>query len=67
MNKVCDHFCHSLILFAILYMGMKFLLKQNSDKACIRSALIASLAFIYMIMFNHSFPPRGLNPYLKFF
>ena len=65
MNKVCDHFCHSLILFAFLYMGMK-LLKQNPEKACTRSALIASLSFIYMIMFGHNFPPRGLNSHLKF-
>jgi len=66
MDKgICEHFCHSIILFVFLCMGMKFLLKQSTDVASTRSSVIAAVAFVYMVMFGHNFPPKGINPYLK--
>jgi len=66
-KEVCEHFCHAIVLAVFLCLGMKYLLNQSDEVACTRSAFIAGVAFIYMIMFGHNLPPKSLNPKLKFF
>ena len=50
-KEVCEHFCHAIVLAVFLCLGMKYLLNQSDEVACTRSAFIAGVAFIYMIMF----------------
>jgi len=64
MDKNCEHVFHALILGVVLYFGMVYLLKQSKEMACSRSVLLAGIALVYMIMFGHNFPPKGLNPSL---
>ena len=49
-------FIHSAIISVILYVIMKFLLKQSEMVAQDRSILIGALTLVYMIMFGHSLP-----------
>ena len=49
-------FIHSAIITAILYVIMKFVLKQSEMVAQDRSFLIGALVLIYMILFGHSLP-----------
>ena len=49
-------FIHSAIITVILYVIMKFLLKQSDMVAEDRSILIGALTLVYMIMFGHSLP-----------
>jgi hypothetical protein len=47
---------HSAIITTILYVIMKFILKQPEMISQNRSLLIGSLALIYMILFGHGLP-----------
>ena len=49
-------FIHSANITVILYVIMKFLLKQSDMVAEDRSILIGALTLVYMIMFGHSLP-----------
>jgi hypothetical protein len=49
-------FIHSAIITVILYVIMKFLLKQSDMVAQDRSILIGALTLVYMILFGHSLP-----------
>ncbi len=49
-------FIHSAIITGILYVIMKFLLKQSDMVAQDRSILIGALTLVYMILFGHSLP-----------
>ena len=65
MNNCLEHVLHAGILGFVLYFIMKQM-GQSEDKACNRSGLIAGVAFVYMILFGHSFPPNNLNSALGF-
>ena len=47
---------HSLIIGIVLYLLMKYILKQNQAVAENRSVLIAAVILIYMILFGHGLP-----------
>jgi len=47
---------HSAIITTILYIIMKFILKQSEMISQNRSLLIGSLVLIYMILFGHGLP-----------
>ena len=47
---------HSLIIGIVLYLLMKYILKQNQAVAENRSVLIAAVVLIYMILFGHGLP-----------
>ena len=49
-------FIHSAIITAVLYVIMKFVLKQSEMVAQDRSFLIGALVLVYMILFGHSLP-----------
>ena len=66
MSQSLEHVLHAVVLGVALYLGMVFLLKQDKEKACSRSVLLAGVALVYMIMFGHDFPPKNLNPSLGF-
>jgi putative effector of murein hydrolase len=55
-------FIHSAIISIIIYVIMKFLLKQPEIVSQNRSVLIGALILIYMVLFGHSFPPGKINP-----
>ena len=47
---------HSIIITVILYIIMKFFLKQSETMSLNRSILIGALSLIYMILFGHGLP-----------
>jgi hypothetical protein len=49
---------HALIIGVLLYVLMRYLLKQPMAVAADRSILIAALVLIYMILFGHKLPGR---------
>ena len=56
MDTVLSHLFHSIIIAVILYIIMKFFLKQSETMSLNRSILIGALALIYMILFGHGLP-----------
>lgn len=53
-------FIHSAIITIVLYVIMKYILKQSEMKAQDRSILIGAIVLIYMILFGHGLP-RNMN------
>jgi hypothetical protein len=49
-------FIHSAIISVIIYVIMKFLLKQPEIVSQNRSVLIGALILIYMVLFGHGMP-----------
>ena len=49
-------FIHSAIITAVLYVIMRFILKQSEMVAQDRSFLIGALVLVYMIVFGHGLP-----------
>ena len=49
-------FFHSAIIATILYVIMKFIMKQSEIMAQDRIILIGELALVYMILFGHGLP-----------
>jgi hypothetical protein len=49
-------FIHSTIIAIVLYIIMKFILKQSEMVAQDRSILIGALTLVYMILFGHKLP-----------
>jgi hypothetical protein len=47
---------HSVIITVILYIIMKYLLKQSEPKAMDRSILLGAVVLIYMVLFGHGMP-----------
>jgi putative effector of murein hydrolase len=62
MDDATSHVLHSILLTAILYALMVYVLKQSHEIALNRSILIGTIALIYMILYGHSFPPGRMNP-----
>lgn len=52
------HLSHAFVLSVILYVVMRYILRQSSSMALTRSLLIGALAFVYMILFGHGLPTR---------
>ena len=49
---------HGAIISVVLYLVMKFALKQSDIKALTRSVLSGLLVSIYMIVFGHGLPKQ---------
>jgi uncharacterized membrane-anchored protein len=47
---------HSLVIGIILYLIMKYLLKQENSMAEDRSILISAIVLVYMVLFGHGLP-----------
>jgi hypothetical protein len=58
------HIIHSSLFGFLAFLFMVKVLKQSTEKAWGRSIILSSIALIYMVMFGHSFPPQGIQPYL---
>jgi putative effector of murein hydrolase len=56
MEGALNHLFHALIITIILYVIMKFVLRQSQNMSLNRSILIGAIALIYMILFGHSWP-----------
>ena len=56
MDTALSHLFHSVIITVILYIIMKFFLKQSETMSLNRSILIGALVLIYMILFGHRLP-----------
>ena len=53
---------HCIVITAVLYVLMVYILKQSVPVATDRSVLIGAIVLIYMTLFGHSFPPSRINP-----
>ena len=61
MESPFIHVFHAFIITLVLYVIMKFALKQSQSMALNRSILVGSLALAYMILFGHGLPTRINN------
>lgn len=58
MESTTTHVLHSVIIVGILYVVMRFALKQSHTMSLTRSVLIGAIALVYMILFGHGLPTR---------
>ena len=65
MNKNLEHLFHAVIIGVVLCLVMTQVMGQSTKVACDRSMVIAALAFVYMVMYGHKFPPGNVNPSFK--
>jgi hypothetical protein len=56
MEGPLNHVFHAFLITLLLYVVMKFILKQSQTMALNRSILIGAVALIYMILFGHGMP-----------
>jgi hypothetical protein len=63
MERGLTMLCHSIIIAAVLYVIMVFVLKQRPHVAENRSLLIASFTLMYMLLFGHGMPTK-INKHL---
>ena len=49
---------HGALVALVLYLLMKYLLRQSNTKALTRSVLLGLLVAAYMIVFGHGLPNR---------
>lgn len=56
MESPLNHLFHAFIITILLYVLMKFGLKQSQNMALNRSLLVGAVALIYMILFGHGMP-----------
>jgi hypothetical protein len=56
METTLSHLFHALIITIILFVIMRFGLKQSQTMALNRSVVIGAIALIYMIFFGHGLP-----------
>ena len=56
MEGPLNHLFHAFIITTVLYIIMKFALRQSQTMALNRSILIGALALVYMILFGHGLP-----------
>jgi putative effector of murein hydrolase len=56
MEGALNHLFHALIITIILYVIMKFFLRQSQNMSLNRSILLGAIALIYMILFGHRWP-----------
>jgi hypothetical protein len=56
MESPLSHLFHAFIITILLYLLMKFGLKQSQNMALNRSILIGAVSLIYMILFGHGMP-----------
>ena len=50
------HVFYAFIITLILYVLMKFALRQSQKMALNRSILVGAVSLIYMILFGHGLP-----------
>ena len=58
MEGPLNHLFHAFIITIVLYILMKFALRQSQTMALNRSILIGALALAYMILFGHGLPTQ---------
>jgi hypothetical protein len=49
---------HAIIIALVLYVIMKYVLRQSNSRAVDRSVLIGALVLAYMVLFGHGMPKR---------
>ena len=50
------HVLHSIVITALLYLFMLYVLKQKPSTAETRSLALGSLTLAYMLVFGHNLP-----------
>ena len=53
------HVLHSIVITAVAYLFMLYVLKQNPSTAETRSLAIGSATLAYMLVFGHGAPSMG--------
>ena len=60
MENPLMHLLHAAVITPLVYIILKFLLKQSQGRALNRSLVFGLLAALYMVLFGHG-PPTRLN------
>ena len=56
MENALHHLLHSSVITVILFLIMRYGLRQSFTKSINRSILVGAIALIYMIVFGHGLP-----------
>lgn len=56
---------HAALIGVVLFVLMRYGLKQSRSVAEDRSVLLAALALVYMVLWGHKMPGK-INPRLRF-
>jgi uncharacterized membrane-anchored protein len=56
MESAIAMILHAVIIGIVLYLIMFYALRQTQVKAETRSAFLAALALVYMLLFGHKLP-----------
>jgi putative effector of murein hydrolase len=56
MESSLYHLFHAFVITIVLYLLMKFALKQSTTMSLNRSLLVGAVSLIYMILFGHGLP-----------
>lgn len=56
MEAPFKHLFHAFVITLILFVIMRFVLRQSIGMALNRSILIGAIALVYMILFGHRLP-----------
>ena len=56
MEGALKHLFNAFIISVVLYLIMRFALRQSQNMAMNRSILIGAIAVVYMILFGHGLP-----------
>lgn len=56
MESPLTHLLHALGIAIVLYIVMRFVLRQSPTMALNRSILLGAVSVIYMILFGHGLP-----------
>ncbi len=56
MEGPLNHLFHSFVITVILFIVMRFGLRQSMNMSLNRSLIIGAVALVYMILFGHGMP-----------
>jgi hypothetical protein len=61
MESSMDMLMHSAGIAVIIFLVLRFLLKQKKDQAEARAMLIGALSLVYMLIWGHGAPSSKIN------
>lgn len=61
MESSMDMLLHSAGIALVIFLVLRFVLKQNKSQAEARAMLIGALALVYMLVWGHGAPSSKIN------
>jgi competence protein ComGC len=65
MESPMEMLLHSVIISIVMFILLRFMVKQSDNKAMTWSMLIGSLSLFYMLVWGHKLPSLNINTALS--